>query len=361
MRSLKTAVCLVLSLAAGLNGAELVLSAKKVKRVSLDPSDRVWKKARPAKVPLVPQTFTVPHGGGAVKSVEARSLYTDSEVFFRLRWDDPTRNITSAPGGHFPDGCAVQFPARADDVPSPFMGEKGRPVNIWHWRYAAPDAERYEKAYADYYRPGAIEETLSFYAAPARSLFAEGFGTLTPGDTQDVEAASEWKDGRWTVVFRRNRVSTEGAAFDEGAALSVAFAVWDGEDQDRDGAKSLSLWQTLVLGDAVPSEPKTPEEKGGRIFARYGCATCHGPGGTGGVKNRNAQGGEVPPIHKVRDGFTEQEVEQVIRIGRRSVPEDPQAPLPPLRMYSWGQVMDEQEVHDLVKYLWTLAPKSEEW
>ncbi len=363
MRSFKTVFAVGVFAVSLAGGAEILLTSREVKKGALDPFDKVWKKAPASVVPLIPQVFTVPHGGGSVKTVEVKSLFTGEDVYVRLSWEDPTRNGTFDTGGRFSDACALQFPFREGTLPSPFMGEKGAPVNIWHWRAAGAETEsvRYEKAYSDYYRPGAIHEQVSFPAGTAQSLFAEGFGTLTPGAVQDVQAASVWKNGRWAVVFKRALASREGTAFKKNAAIPVAFAVWDGEDQERNGAKSLSLWQTLTLGNGVLPGLKTPEEKGQRIFSRYGCATCHGPGGTGGVKNLNAHGGQVPPINKVRDGFTEAEVEQVIRLGRRSVPEDVNGPLPPLRMNNWGQVMDEQEIHDLVKYLWTLAPKSEEW
>ena len=361
MRNLKTALAVVIFSVAAANGAEIFVRSSAVKKISMDPLDKVWKKAAPSAVFLIPQTFTVPHGGGSVKSVEAKSLFTKNDLYIRLSWEDSTRNAALDTGGRFSDACALQFPVEEGVIPSPFMGEKGHPVNIWHWRAANSADQRYEKAYADFHRSGAIEEHVAFSTEPARSLFAEGFGTLTPGQTQDVTAASVWNDGRWTVLFKRAFITEEGAALKENVVAPVAFAVWDGEDQERDGSKSLSLWQTLILGDARLPELKTPEEKGQRVFSRYGCVTCHGQGGKGGVKNRNAQGGEVPPINKVKEGFTEAEVEQVIRLGRRSVPEDANAPMPPLRMNNWGQAMSEEEIHDLVKYLWTLAPKGEEW
>ncbi|OGR84876.1 MAG: hypothetical protein A2901_00760 [Elusimicrobia bacterium RIFCSPLOWO2_01_FULL_54_10] len=361
MRKLKYSLAVVIFSVAVANGAEIFVRSNEVKKISMDPFDKAWKKAASSAVTLIPQTFTVPHGGGSVKFVEVKSFFTMTDLYVRLTWDDNSRNAAHDFGGRFSDGCALQFPVEEGILPSPFMGEDGRPVNIWHWRAANSEDNRYEKAYSDYHRPGAIEEHVFFSTKPARSLYAEGFGTLTTGQVQDVLAAGVWKDGRWSVVFKRALTSQEGTAFIKNSLTPIAFAVWDGEDQERDGAKSLSLWQTLILGEAKPEELRTPEVRGERIFGRYGCATCHGPAGRGGVKNLNAQGGEVPPIYKVREGFTEAEVEQVIRLGRRSVPEDANAPMPSLRMNNWGLVMSEEELHDLVKYLWTLAPKGEEW
>ncbi len=361
MRKLKYSLAVVIFSVALANGAEVLVRSNESINISMDPFDIAWGKIEDLVVPLIPQTFTVPHGGGSVKFVQVKSLFTKTDLYVRLSWEDRTQNAARDFGARFSDGCAVQFPVEEGFVPSPFMGEKSHPVNIWHWRVSNSEENRYEKAYSDYHRPGAIEEHILFSTRPARSLFAEGFGTLTTGKVQDVIAAGVWKSGRWSVVFRRALTSQEGTAFKVNSIIPVAFAVWDGEEQERDGSKSLSLWQTLALGEAKLPELATPEERGHRVFSRYGCVTCHGPGGKGGIKNVNSQGGLVPPINKVKEGFTEEEVEKVIRLGRRSVPEDAAAPMPPLRMNNWGQIMSEEEIHDLVKYLWTLAPKGEEW
>jgi mono/diheme cytochrome c family protein len=45
----------------------------------------------------------------------------------------------------------------------------------------------------------------------------------------------------------------------------------------------------LVLGVEI-----TPAERGYRVAVRAGCFNCHGPNGTGGVKNPGSEDGEVP-------------------------------------------------------------------
>jgi len=360
MRTLKSAVAAIIFAAVGAAAAEIVVPVRSVAGFPSDPGDRAWKKARAAIVPLVPQTYSTPHGGGTTQTVDVRSLVAGGTLFVRLQWADVTQNATLDYGGRFSDACAVQFPAQVGPLPSPMMGDKGRPVNLWHWRAANVTTERYEKAYSDFYRPGAIHEHVVFSTAAAQNLFAEGFGTLTPAQTQDVTAVARWENGTWSVVFQRRLSSPEGFAFRDKTLVPVAFAVWDGADKNRNGMKSLSQWHSLSLGGGVP-DLKTPEERGARTFARFGCATCHGPEGKGGVININAQGGQVPPIQKVRDGFTQEEVAKVIREGRRSVPADLNDPEPPLRMTAWGRVMDDREIDDLVKYLWTLSAPSEEW
>jgi DMSO reductase family type II enzyme heme b subunit len=67
---------------------------------------------------------------------------------------------------------------------------------------------------------------------------------------QLVQAHGTWNDGRWTVIMTRPlsvASPDEGVPLEPGARASVAFAVWDGSHQDRDGQKSISIWQDLEI------------------------------------------------------------------------------------------------------------------
>lgn len=48
------------------------------------------------------------------------------------------------------------------------------------------------------------------------------------------------------------------------------------------------------LHDLVLKVEITPPERGYRVAVRAGCFACHGPNGTGGVKNPGSRDGEVP-------------------------------------------------------------------
>jgi DMSO reductase family type II enzyme heme b subunit len=43
------------------------------------------------------------------------------------------------------------------------------------------------------------------------------------------------------------KTADDGVSLEPGAKASVAFAVWDGAAQDRDGKKLISIWQDLIL------------------------------------------------------------------------------------------------------------------
>jgi complex iron-sulfur molybdoenzyme family reductase subunit gamma len=78
-----------------------------------------------------------------------------------------------------------------------------------------------------------------------------GFGSLTtqPLRDQNVDGKARWTDGRWEVVFVRDLSSAQEAdvQLTPGHRVSIALAIWDGAAEDRNGQKSISIWQRLTL------------------------------------------------------------------------------------------------------------------
>jgi DMSO reductase family type II enzyme heme b subunit len=89
-------------------------------------------------------------------------------------------------------------------------------------------------------RPSAVE-----------NLNAAGVGTVTSQarEAQVVTGEGRWADGKWRVVMRRTlrTGNARDAQFEPGQATTVAFAVWDGAQRDRDGQKAVSVWQRLLI------------------------------------------------------------------------------------------------------------------
>lgn len=84
------------------------------------------------------------------------------------------------------------------------------------------------------------------------ALHAAGPRTLTfrMPTSQIVQAHGDWKDGRWTVVMTRPlevKSPYEGVSLETGAQASIAFAIWDGSHQDRNGQKSITFWQDVEI------------------------------------------------------------------------------------------------------------------
>lgn len=82
--------------------------------------------------------------------------------------------------------------------------------------------------------------------SPVEDLNAEGFSTLTTQAQQDVLGQGNWFNNRWAVVFRRPLVTDDpnDTQF-TGNETPVAFAVWNGNNKERNGQKGLTHFHTL--------------------------------------------------------------------------------------------------------------------
>jgi len=107
------------------------------------------------------------------------------------------------------------------------------------------------------------------------------------------------------------------------------------------------------------AEGDTPQARGRLVYARYGCAMCHGAEGKGGVANPNAEtGGKIPEITRVAEGYTADELRRLILKGSATIGRaNANGPRPPLRMPGWRDRMTDREAADLARYLISLEPK----
>ena len=111
-----------------------------------------------------------------------------------------------------------------------------KPVNIWYWR-----ADR-----------GEVE-----------NLAAGGFGSTTHLPEQPVtgkglyETKRNERDSEWHVVMSRPLVSKgKHQANLQKGTLPMAFALWQGEESQRDGNKRVSHGWIMV--NVRPAPPPTP-------------------------------------------------------------------------------------------------------
>ena len=208
----------------------------------------------------------------AVEIINFASVNNGEQLAVRLQWADPTHNAFSEKTQDvFRDGVAVQFALGAVTLHThghnePFfgMGNRNKPVNIWHWKAGLEETLAAEED-MEYSTGGVDMDALIFGGLMSNpvvrlnttslnaveELNAEGFGTVTPqpAENQNVEGFGEWEDGVWTVVFLRDMFKTGKWDVDltrKDSAL-VAFAVWDGLKEDRNGRKVISVWQRLNI------------------------------------------------------------------------------------------------------------------
>ena len=194
---------------------------------ALDPSSPVWKTAPAVSLALqrTPPLYSTDQPAGLeISSVQIQLLRASRHVTARLEWHDKSSNgatlaeakriwqgehlvAQSEATNRFSDACAVMIPAGPDPSgvsPSLQMGDSAHPVQIFFW-----DATR---------GPAVME--------------ARGRET-TRRTGKSFPAQSVWADGKWTVTLQLPELR---------AGTPLALAVWNGEQQDRDGRKYFSVW-----------------------------------------------------------------------------------------------------------------------
>lgn len=251
---------------------------------SEDLDSPLWQQAKALEVPLSAQTVARPMLLETnVKAVTARALYNDQQIAVLVEWADATDNSELLRVQDFRDAAAMQF-SLPENQPFVCMGQQGVNVNIWHWK---ADWQRdlnawqdmnavYPNMNVDFYpfangeNPAPSDYTDANYvpafatdnlmALPHKSsvedLVAGGYGTLTsqPLDAQNVQGYGAWNNEQWRVIFTRNLTSaeTDDISFGEGKMYSLAFAAWDGANNERNGQKSTSEWLSLQIGQVAP-------------------------------------------------------------------------------------------------------------
>lgn len=222
------------------------------------PEDPAWAKIPPTVLPLSGQVITRPvWPEPTARALSISSVHNGKDVAFLLEWEDNTKNDRLSPGT-FRDGVAIGLPL--GDAPAFFcMGQLDHYINIWHWKADwQSDIDRRAARAAE--RKGEGGEVRRFEVIPRRASSVEdlvggGFSTLTSKQTQGrVQGKATWQDGVWRVVMRRPLVSTDlenEARLEPGRLQAIAFAVWNGENKERNGQKAVAPWFQLLLDPTV--------------------------------------------------------------------------------------------------------------
>lgn len=247
-----------------------VLAAQRVSSVATEPDAPAWEKAGEFEIPMR-QLWGRENAVGRVRVAVA----TDGKkVAIRMRWADATLDVRTLRPEEFRDAAAVQFSLAGPDVTFA-MGERGKPVAIWHWKAdwqrdiaGREDVETAEPALVVDLYPfargkGTADQDPAYLTglaagnafsklgrkSPVENLVAAGVGSLTPlpSSSQNVAGKGVWAANEWKVVFVRSlEPAGEGDArlFD---GVPIAFAVWNGSEGDRNGIKAFSTWYRLGL------------------------------------------------------------------------------------------------------------------
>ena len=216
------------------------------------PEDAAWAKVPPMTLPLSGQVITRPvWPEPTARALTVRSLHNGSEIAFLLEWQDNTKNDRLTPGT-FRDGVAIGLPL--GDAPAFFcMGQLDHYINIWHWKADwQSDIDR-RAARTGEKKSGEVRtfEVIPRRISSVEDLIGGGFSTLTTKEKQGrVQGKATWKDGIWRVVMRRPLSSEEQeneAKLIPGRVQTVSFAVWNGENKERNGQKAVAPWFQLMI------------------------------------------------------------------------------------------------------------------
>jgi DMSO reductase family type II enzyme heme b subunit len=148
------------------------------------------------------------------------------------------------------------------------MGDKENPVNLWSWKAGWQEADGgaptmdsvYPSMHSDAWTFTNYNTAVSAgnvisqpHKSPVEDANAAGFGSFKsqPLKQQNVQGQGIWHDGFWNVIFIRELKSkdAEDVKFVAGKPVPVAFAIWNGEQHDRNGRKMVSNWYQLILDD----------------------------------------------------------------------------------------------------------------
>lgn len=261
---------------------QFTMVSRYVPRVPEHPDDGAWRLAQPVNLHLMPLWWR----SHRPEELTVRVLHDDTQVAILLVWADATHDHTAMRPQDFQDAAAIAF-SLTPEPPFFAMGAAGEFVNIWMWKSA--QQEDLEAAFHDLeavYPNIGIDSYPNLLRSPleqpmrhaltlasdptfvtgwgagnpvsdpaqkraAEDLVAQGFGTLRARPPQDrtVEAKGVYSTGTYHVVFRRTLVGRglRAVTLRPGSTVPVGFAVWDGSAGDRDGKKSVTIWQTLQL------------------------------------------------------------------------------------------------------------------
>ncbi len=194
----------------------------------LDPDNAAWLSIQAKRIALnrTPRIFeTEPPSDLEIPEIDVRLVRGGGKLLVRLSWHDATEDsakIAPAPGestdgrflkeptdatNRFFDAAAVMFPAEGKQAPGLQMGDAQDRVTIYYWN------------------------------AARGSMQMDARGRETTRRTgQTFPARASYRAGSWNVSIELPELS-------QGTPL--AFAVWNGSQQDRDGRKYFSVWHWL--------------------------------------------------------------------------------------------------------------------
>ena len=281
-----------------------VLVVKKIEgELPVDPNDPKWSEANMTDLKLSGMVSLKPRWQNfAVDLVTVRALYNETDIAFKLEWNDRTESIKHDPKaeatqggktlhqsytekgsnglknvvktyvdyydpkvfgsdqpakefnllrkyGDLRDAVALQFPARelmGTNRPHFINGDPNNPVKLWYWK-------------ADEDKAVDVE---------AKGIFKKFKVSKKVIESKSNKGARNSKQnwtGQWQLVFKRSLTTDnpkKDVQFVPGKFIPYAVNAWDGGNGESGTNKANSTWNMLVM------EVKTPPKV--YVFAAIG-------------------------------------------------------------------------------------------
>ena len=157
-----------------------------------------------------------------VNAVSVQILTNETEMAFRLSWNDTTASTQNPP-----DSLLLAFRPK----------EMGDNIQANLYSLYRPDA--------------ALMDVVKWRADDSREV-NQGVSNIHSVDRSRwkganvFKAASDYKDGLWTLVYKRPRLGdSEPSLVKKGLPQFIGFAVWDGANQEKGLKRATSVWIDL--------------------------------------------------------------------------------------------------------------------
>jgi DMSO reductase family type II enzyme heme b subunit len=191
-----------------------------------DGRSEAWSEVREQEIELSPAPLTLtkavsPYmsrtsGHGKNDKLKIRMSHNGSILSIRLAWRDPDKDDAIDDLDQFADAAAVMFPL-ASGASAFSMGSPERAVNAWLWK---------------------ADEAAPF------DVFAQGYATShrRQATNSGLKSTGYYVDSHWVVVFQRPMKIQEPnyVSIEPGSESAIAFALWEGSNNERSAQKSVS-------------------------------------------------------------------------------------------------------------------------
>lgn len=267
--------------------ASLVTAAAVSGPIDLDQGLEAFAEAPMARFPIIGQiTEKGRDFYPSAIEVEVRAIWDEQDIAILVEWNDIFNEVT---GSNDPSLAVPPFDPAAEDKRQKLGGEGGEPSSDpFADPFAQPAApapgeseQAPEEEFSDavaiqvpramptsarkpYFLFGDAANPVELWfvelaAQVPQTFLARGSVSVTPDDAgEPFEVRASYDQGRWSVIYKRKRLTRLSIPFDEGAFVPIAFTTWDGFNKERGNKRGLTSWYSLYMEPRDKPSPAGP-------------------------------------------------------------------------------------------------------